>query len=149
MYIGTDYNPTTLSIVGKGDVEPLLAYHWEAVRGGEWTSRHPAYTTHRDQRQFLAPVRFHGDDASVKSLNGRKMLILSLHSDFANGDALFSRLLSALIYDEARTVLKTFLENVIRDSVTYCEHAKRKTGTSLDVVYALKRQGRTLYGFGG
>ena len=38
---------------------------------------------------------------------------------------------------------------VIRDAVTYTEHAKRKTVTSLDVVYALKRQGRTLYGFGG
>merc|ERR1712058_145661 len=42
-----------------------------------------------------------------------------------------------------------FLEGVIRDAVTYTEHAKRKTVTSLDVVYALKRQGRTLYGFGG
>jgi len=57
--------------------------------------------------------------------------------------------ISALIYDEARNVLKNFLESVIKDSVTYCEHAKRKTVTSLDVVYALKRQGRTLYGFGG
>ena len=57
--------------------------------------------------------------------------------------------ISALIYDEARTVLKTFLEGVVRDSVTYCEHAKRKTVTALDVVYALKRQGKTLYGFGG
>jgi histone H4 len=65
-------------------------------------------------------------------------------------------------------VLKVFLENVIRDAVglinhncvlistksqifqvTYCEHAKRKTVTAMDVVYALKRQGRTLYGFGG
>ena len=36
---------------------------------------------------------------------------------------------------------------VIRDSVTYTEHAKRKTVTSLDVVYALKRSGRTLYGY--
>lgn len=36
------------------------------------------------------------------------------------------------------------LPDVIRDSVTYTEHAKRKTVTSLDVVYALKRQGRTL-----
>ena len=53
------------------------------------------------------------------------------------------------IYDETRGVLKTFLEGVIRDAVTYTEHAKRKTVTSLDVVYALKRQGRTLYGFGG
>merc|ERR1712166_1519011 len=43
----------------------------------------------------------------------------------------------------------SFLENVIRDSVCYTEHAKRKTVTALDVVYALKRQGRTLYGFGG
>ncbi|XP_037731113.1 histone H2B-like, partial [Drosophila subpulchrella] len=41
-----------------------------------------------------------------------------------------------------------FLETVIRDAVTYTEHAKRKTVTAMDVVYALKRQGRTLYGFG-
>ena len=34
-------------------------------------------------------------------------------------------------------------------TVTYTEHAKRKTVTAMDVVYALKRQGRTLYGFGG
>ena len=57
--------------------------------------------------------------------------------------------ISGLIYEETRGVLKVFLENVIRDSVTYTEHAKRKTVTALDVVYALKRQGKTLYGFGG
>eukprot|EP00834_Sanchytrium_tribonematis_P004682 NODE_243_length_11887_cov_0.520699.p12 type:complete len:131 gc:universal NODE_243_length_11887_cov_0.520699:2311-2703(+) len=56
--------------------------------------------------------------------------------------------ISGLIYEEVRGVLKSFLENVIRDAVTYAEYAKRKTVTSLDVVYALKRQGRTLYGFG-
>ena len=56
--------------------------------------------------------------------------------------------ISGLIYEETRGVLKVFLENVIRDSVTYTEHAKRKTVTALDVVYALKRQGRILYGFG-
>jgi histone H4 len=50
--------------------------------------------------------------------------------------------ISALIYEETRGVLKSFLEGVIRDAVTYTEHAKRKTVTSLDVVYALKRQGR-------
>ncbi|KAG5607717.1 hypothetical protein H5410_029209 [Solanum commersonii] len=57
--------------------------------------------------------------------------------------------ISGLIYEETRGVLKIFLENVIRDSVTYTEHARRKTVTAMDVVYALKRQGRTLYGFGG
>jgi len=57
--------------------------------------------------------------------------------------------ISGLIYEETRGALKTFLENVIRDAVAYTEHARRKTVTALDVVYALKRQGRTLYGFGG
>jgi len=57
--------------------------------------------------------------------------------------------ISSLIYEETRGVLKLFLENMIRDAVTYTEHAKRKTVISLDVVYALKRRGRTLYGFSG
>ena len=57
--------------------------------------------------------------------------------------------ISGAIYEETRGVLKVFLENVVRDAVTYTEHARRKTVTALDVVYALKRQGRTLYGFGG
>ncbi|MAA50184.1 MAG: hypothetical protein CMP83_08415 [Gammaproteobacteria bacterium] len=57
--------------------------------------------------------------------------------------------ISGLIYEETRGILKVFLENVIRDAVTYTEHARRKTVTAMDVVYALKRQGRTLLGFGG
>lgn len=55
--------------------------------------------------------------------------------------------ISALIYDEARIVLRSFLENVIKDSVTYTEHARRKTVTAMDVVYSLKRHGNSLYGF--
>ena len=31
--------------------------------------------------------------------------------------------ISSLIYDETRLVLRSFLENVIRDSVAYTEHA--------------------------
>ncbi|XP_069786674.1 histone H4 type VIII-like, partial [Narcine bancroftii] len=54
-----------------------------------------------------------------------------------------------LIYEETRGVLKVFLKNVIRDGVTYTENAKRKTVIAMDVVYDLKRQDRTLYGFGG
>ncbi|KAA6398295.1 MAG: putative histone H4 [Streblomastix strix] len=56
--------------------------------------------------------------------------------------------ISNLIYDETRVILKLFLESVIRDAVTYTEHARRKTVTAMDIVYSLKRQGRTLYGFG-
>merc|ERR1712025_525488 len=56
--------------------------------------------------------------------------------------------ISFFIYDYTRDILKGFLGSVIRDAITYTEHAKRKTVTAMDVVYALKRQGRTLYGFG-
>lgn len=57
--------------------------------------------------------------------------------------------ISGLVYEDVRGVLRIFLENLIRDAVTYADHARRTTITSMDVVYALKRQGRTLYGFGG
>jgi histone H4 len=56
--------------------------------------------------------------------------------------------ISADIYPETRAVLRSFLENVIKDTVTYTEHARRKTVSAMDVIYALKRQGRTLYGYG-
>ena len=56
--------------------------------------------------------------------------------------------ISGTIYEETRNTLRSFLENVIRDTVTYTEHSRRKTVTAMDVVYALKRQGRSLYGFG-
>ena len=55
---------------------------------------------------------------------------------------------SVLIFEETCGVLKVFFENVVCDAVTYTEHAKCKTVTALDVVYALKRQGFTLHEFG-
>jgi len=57
--------------------------------------------------------------------------------------------ISGLTYDETRGALRSFLEAVIQDAITYTEHSRRTTVSVLDVVYALKRQGRTLYGFGG
>jgi histone H4 len=56
--------------------------------------------------------------------------------------------ISASIYEEARGVLKNFMESVIKDSVTYTEHARRKTVTAIDVVHSLKRQGKPIYGYG-
>ena len=54
-----------------------------------------------------------------------------------------------MMYEEVRGVLKLFLEKVIKDACVYAEYAKRKTIMALDVIHALKRQGRTLLGFGG
>lgn len=57
--------------------------------------------------------------------------------------------ISGLLYEELRDVLrKQIMEPMIRDAVTYMEHARRKTVTAQDVVYATKRQGSPLYGFG-
>ncbi len=48
-----------------------------------------------------------------------------------------------------KVYLKCFLEPLIADTIKYTEHARRRTVTALDVVHALKKQGRTLYGYGG
>ena len=53
-----------------------------------------------------------------------------------------------MMYGEVKGVLKVFLEDIIRGAVTYAEHTRRKTVTAMDVVYALKRKGKPLYGFG-
>ena len=53
--------------------------------------------------------------------------------------------MNSLVYDEMKGALKDFLHNVIKDSVTYAEHARRKTVKSIDVMYALKHSGKTLY----
>ena len=56
--------------------------------------------------------------------------------------------ISGQIYEEVRGVAQTWLRALIHDALTYTQHARRKTVTSLDIVYALKKQGRQLYGFG-
>eukprot|EP00471_Norrisiella_sphaerica_P005575 CAMPEP_0184489298 /NCGR_PEP_ID=MMETSP0113_2-20130426/14987_1 /TAXON_ID=91329 /ORGANISM="Norrisiella sphaerica, Strain BC52" /LENGTH=116 /DNA_ID=CAMNT_0026872621 /DNA_START=177 /DNA_END=530 /DNA_ORIENTATION=+ len=55
--------------------------------------------------------------------------------------------ISRLVYEETRDMLKEFLTKVMKDTITYTEYSKRKTVTAMDVVQALKRQGKTLYGF--
>jgi histone H4 len=41
------------------------------------------------------------------------------------------------------------LSKVTRDSIIYAEAGKRRTVTAMDVIYALKKNGKTLYGYGG
>ncbi|KAL2146906.1 hypothetical protein VTI28DRAFT_1633 [Corynascus sepedonium] len=55
--------------------------------------------------------------------------------------------ISGGIYDEARHALKTFLTTVLRDVVTYTEYRNAKTVTANDVIFALRRIGRPIYGF--
>ncbi|KAF3134513.1 hypothetical protein TWF594_008753 [Orbilia oligospora] len=55
--------------------------------------------------------------------------------------------ISASIYEEIRSVIKDYLEVILKSCVAYTEHARRKTVTTTDVVHALKIKGRTIYGF--
>lgn len=54
--------------------------------------------------------------------------------------------MSGGIYAEARGVLKDFLEKVNQDAVIYTEHAEDDQVTTKEVLNALQRQGRTVYG---
>ncbi|KAI0159614.1 histone-fold-containing protein [Xylariaceae sp. FL1272] len=55
--------------------------------------------------------------------------------------------ISANIYEETRVVLRKRLEEIIKDCVTYTEYRQAKTVTINDVLHALRRQGRPIYGF--
>eukprot|EP00998_Keelungia_sp_KM082_P010176 NODE_6371_length_642_cov_67.873786_g6348_i0.p2 GENE.NODE_6371_length_642_cov_67.873786_g6348_i0~~NODE_6371_length_642_cov_67.873786_g6348_i0.p2 ORF type:complete len:181 (+),score=35.02 NODE_6371_length_642_cov_67.873786_g6348_i0:68-544(+) len=56
--------------------------------------------------------------------------------------------IQAAIYNDERGVLKEWLYRIIEDSLQYTDYQKRKTLRPADVVNALKRRGRFLYGFG-
>jgi histone H4 len=51
------------------------------------------------------------------------------------------------IYGEVKEVLKDFIGDVLKDATVLTEMGKRKTVTTSDMVYALKRRGINLYGF--
>jgi histone H4 len=57
--------------------------------------------------------------------------------------------ISGGMYNEIRASLKVFLEDVLRVAVWYTTHDRCVTLSAMDIVRALKRQGRTLYGYGG
>ncbi|KAK2005227.1 histone H4 [Colletotrichum eremochloae] len=55
---------------------------------------------------------------------------------------------TVVVYSETQLAATEYLKLVIRNAVTYAAHAKRNTVVSLDIVHALKRLGKPIYGFG-
>ena len=55
--------------------------------------------------------------------------------------------ISSGIYEEARVYLRAWLERVVSHACYYMQHCRRNTVRVQDVVMALKKNGRTLYGF--
>lgn len=54
--------------------------------------------------------------------------------------------ISGLMYQESRGVLKKFLYKTVHDAIAYAEHSRRQTVRSADVLHALTRAGRGMYG---
>jgi histone H4 len=104
-------------------------------------------------KEPLALFRFRGGKPPVLARDRRRVLRDNIQGVTKQAIRRLARRggvkrISGLIYEETRGVLKTFLKNILKDAICYTEHAKRKTVTCMDVVYALRRQGRTIYGFG-
>eukprot|EP01063_Lacrimia_lanifica_P027926 TRINITY_DN3995_c0_g1_i1.p3 TRINITY_DN3995_c0_g1~~TRINITY_DN3995_c0_g1_i1.p3 ORF type:complete len:100 (+),score=31.63 TRINITY_DN3995_c0_g1_i1:652-951(+) len=53
--------------------------------------------------------------------------------------------LAASVYDEARCILQSFVDNVMVDASVLLEMTGRKTVRMSDVMFALKKQGQHLY----
>merc|ERR1712000_783650 len=51
------------------------------------------------------------------------------------------------VYGEVRDVLRRFVDGVVRDATAYTEHAKHKTVSVQDIIAALRKRGRAIYGF--
>jgi len=56
--------------------------------------------------------------------------------------------ISATVYEETRHQLKLHLEQILRVTVAITDYQKRQTVTVTDVIFALRRIGRPIYGFG-
>lgn len=52
------------------------------------------------------------------------------------------------VYEETRDFVDYYLGIVVKDAAVYCENSRRKTITAMDVIFALKRSGRIVYGYG-
>ena len=94
------FSAVLLGGVTEDLAEVLLDFHWSMVANAPWAQRHPCFTSHRHLRRWTVPVRWHGDDASIKTMHGRKLCIFSVHSEFAVMNAIASRLLTWVCHDE-------------------------------------------------
>ena len=94
------FSGALLGGIPEADLESLLAFHWDVCKNASWADVHPAYGTHAQLNHRLIPLRMHGDDASVKSIHGRTLVIMSVHGEFGPQDPLVSRLLCTIIYND-------------------------------------------------
>lgn len=54
--------------------------------------------------------------------------------------------ISQLVYEQARIMFFNFLRRIVKDAIVYSNCYRRKAITCSDIVMALRRQGRDVYG---
>ncbi|KAJ6587716.1 hypothetical protein B0H10DRAFT_2093653 [Mycena sp. CBHHK59/15] len=59
----------------------------------------------------------------------------------------WSTAMCGMMYEETRGSLGGYLQALMQDVVLHTDHEYRSTVTAQDVTRALRRRGRTLYGF--
>ncbi|KAJ7176223.1 histone H4 [Mycena crocata] len=52
------------------------------------------------------------------------------------------------MYPDVRSAVKRYLEGLVRDTVLHTESRWSSTVSSADVVHAMRRSGKSLYGYG-
>eukprot|EP00477_Mikrocytos_mackini_P000023 GAHX01000023.1.p1 GENE.GAHX01000023.1~~GAHX01000023.1.p1 ORF type:complete len:111 (-),score=14.65 GAHX01000023.1:34-366(-) len=52
------------------------------------------------------------------------------------------------VYDKLTTLIHNWVKNIVKKCCIYTEHSGRKTVVCIDVIYALRRCGLMLYGYG-
>lgn len=55
--------------------------------------------------------------------------------------------ISSGIYEDVRKAMRARLEVILKDCTIFLDHAQRKTVTVSDVIFALRRLGKPIYGF--
>ncbi|CAG7826034.1 unnamed protein product [Allacma fusca] len=117
-----------------------MRQYYRITKDNQWSHRKGEFCYSRKvMLEWPTSERHH---KRLNILEARNLPLLLLWAPNERGFARRGKVkhISGVIYEESRGVLKVFLEKVIRDAVTYIEHAKRKKVAAMDVVYALKRK---------
>jgi histone H4 len=130
-----DENPFSTLEQSDLDLMPHLHASFDHKYGNNGAGKSPMTTVTKSKAIFKRDLKKQRRNISVGAIRrlARKAGCVRMTSD---------------VVPEAEGALRNFLHGIIKDAVVYTEYAKRSTVQVSDVIFALKRNNKTLYGFG-